>query len=207
LMDKSMWRDRMSGMTDTDIIQKRFDEHAEVALAAAEHLAGRIERAVDIIVESYRAGGGVFLFGNGGSAADAQHIAGELVGRFLINRPALRAQALSTDTSVITCVANDFSYEEIFSRQLQANARPGDVAIGLSTSGNSPNVVRALRHAKDHGLATVAFTKQGGGQCAALADVLLDFPAEATPRVQEVGMVVYHILCELVEAKMANQKR
>lgn len=189
----------------TKIIKERFAEHAEVISAALEHLQGRVQQAADIIVESYRAGGGVFLFGNGGSAADAQHIAGELVGRFLINRPALKAHALSTDTSVVTCVANDFSYEEIFSRQLQANARPGDVAVGFSTSGNSSNVVAALQYAKEAGLKTIAFTKRGGGKCASLADVLLDISSESTPRVQEAGMLVYHIICEIVEAEMAKE--
>ncbi|MCK5113211.1 MAG: SIS domain-containing protein [Phycisphaerae bacterium] len=188
----------------SDTIKKRFDEHTEVLNATIWHLGDKIQAAADLIIESYRNGGGVFLFGNGGSAADAQHIAGELVGRFLINRPALKAQALSTDTSTITCIANDFSYDEIFSRQLEGNAVAGDVAIGLSTSGNSGNVVAALQYAKSNGLKTIAFTKNGGGKCAALADVLLDIPSDATPRVQEIGMLVYHILCEIVEAAMAE---
>jgi len=188
------------------IIQKRFDEHTEVLNATIGHIGEQIEAAADLIIESYRSGGGVFLFGNGGSAADAQHIAGELLGRFLLNRPALKAQALSTDTSTITCIANDFSYDEIFSRQLQGNSAPGDVAIGLTTSGNSKNVIAALEYAKANGLKTIAFTKSGGGKCAGLVDVLLDIPSEATPRVQEVGMLVYHILCEIVEAAMAEKK-
>ncbi len=188
----------------TKIIQQRFTEHAEVISATLELLSDRISQAANVIIESYSMGGGVFLFGNGGSAADAQHIAGELLGRFLLNRPALKAQALSTDTSVLTCIANDFSYEEIFSRQLEGNARPGDVAIGMSTSGNSPNVVRALKFAKENGMKTIAFTKQGGGLCADIVDVLLDIPSGQTPRVQEAGMLVYHILCELVEAEMAK---
>jgi D-sedoheptulose 7-phosphate isomerase len=187
-----------------DVIAKRFDEHAAAFDAAREHLAGPIEAAAQLIIDAYRNGGGVFLFGNGGSAADAQHIAGELVGRFLINRPALKAQALSTDTSILTCLANDFSYEEIFSRQLEANAAPGDVAFGLSTSGNSPNVVRALQYARENGMKTLAFTKAGGGKCAELADVLVDVPSEATPRVQEIGMLAYHILCEVVEKTLAE---
>lgn len=187
-----------------EIIQKRFDEHTEVLNATIGHIGEQIEAAANLIIESYRSGGGVFLFGNGGSAADAQHIAGELVGRFLIDRPALKAQALSTDTSTITCIANDFSYDEIFSRQLQANAAAGDVAVGLSTSGNSKNVVAALKYAKTNGIKTIAITKSGGGKCAALADVLLDIPSQATPRVQEIGMLVYHIICEIVEAAMAH---
>ncbi|MBN1942995.1 MAG: SIS domain-containing protein [Phycisphaerae bacterium] len=187
-----------------EAIDRRFAEHAEVLRATREHLAGRIDAAAAMIVESYRAGGGVFLFGNGGSAADAQHVAGELVGRFLLNRPALKAQALSTDTSILTCLANDFSFETIFARQLEANARPGDVAVGFTTSGNSANVVAALEYARAHGLKTIAFTGAGGGKCTALADVLFDVPSTVTARVQEAGQVIYHILCEIVEAEMAK---
>ena len=189
-----------------ETIQKRFDEHTEVLNATIGHIGEQIEAAADLIIKSYRNGGGVFLFGNGGSAADAQHIAGELVGRFLINRPALKAQALSTDTSTITCIANDFSYDEIFSRQLQGNATTGDIAVGFSTSGNSANVVTALEYAKANGIKTIAFTRNGGGKCAGIVDVLLDIPSDATPRVQEVGMLVYHVLCEIVEATMASEK-
>jgi D-sedoheptulose 7-phosphate isomerase len=172
-------------------------------MATQEHLGGRIEEAARLIVAAYRAGGGVFTFGNGGSAADAQHIAGELVGRFLINRPALRAEALSANTSILTAVANDFSFDRIFVRQLEANGRPGDVAWGLSTSGNSPNVVAALEFARERGLKTIALTGQGGGRCAACADVLLDVPCTCTPRVQEAGTLVYHLVCELVESAVA----
>jgi D-sedoheptulose 7-phosphate isomerase len=153
-------------------------------------------------VEGYRAGHGVFTFGNGGSAADAQHIAAELVGRFLRNRRAFQAEALSTNTSILTAVANDFSFERIFVRQLEANARPGDVAWGLSTSGSSANVVAALRYARRRGLKTIALTGQGGGQCATCADLLLDIPSTCTPRVQEVGTLVYHLVCELVETAL-----
>jgi D-sedoheptulose 7-phosphate isomerase len=187
-----------------EIIARRFNEHNAVSHAAQEHLPARIAAAAELMINAYRNGGGVFLFGNGGSAADAQHIAGELVGRFLLHRQALKAQALSTDTSILTCLANDFSYEEIFSRQLEANAAAGDVAVGLSTSGNSPNVVRALQYARESGMKTIAFTKAGGGKCAELADVLIDIPCEATPRVQEIGMLVYHVLCEIVEAEFAE---
>ncbi len=186
-----------------EIIERRFAEHEEV-LRAARGLADRIAAAAELMITSYRAGGGVFLFGNGGSAADAQHIAGELVGRFLLDRPALKAQALSADTSVLTCVANDVSYESVFARQLEANARPGDVAVGLTTSGNSANVVAALQYAREHGMRTIAFTGQDPGRCAALADVLIDIPSKTTARVQEVGQVIYHILCEIVEAELVK---
>lgn len=188
----------------TDEIRQRFEESTRVIAAAGEHLADRIARAVEIVVDCYRAGGGVFVFGNGGSAADAQHIAGELVGRFLLDRRPLRAEALSVNTSILTAVGNDFDFEQVFVRQLAANARPGDVAIGLTTSGNSANVVAALRAARDMGLATVALTGAGGGACADHADCLLDVPETLTPRVQEAHVVIYHILCELVERALAE---
>jgi len=187
-------------------IEQRFVESAKVIHAAGERLAERIAEAAGIVIEAYRSGCGVFLFGNGGSAADAQHIAGELVGRFLVNRRALKAVALTTDSSVLTCLANDFSFEEIFARQIEANTVAGDVAIGLSTSGNSPNVVAGLSKAREMGLKTIAFTGQGGGRCAKLADVLLDVPcADPPPRVQEATMVIYHVLCELVEQVVADE--
>ena len=182
------------------IIQKRFDESMETLRRTAERLAGPIENAAQLIIEAYKAGHGVFLFGNGGSAADAQHIAGELVGRFLAERRALKAEALSSNTSILTALGNDYSFEYIFARQLQANARAGDVAFGLTTSGNSPNVLAALKHARQNGLPTIALTGEGGGQCAQYADCLLDVPSRQTPRVQEAGTLVYHLICELVEA-------
>lgn len=183
---------------------QRWREHGEV-LARAESLGEDIGRAVEAIVTSCRADGAVWLFGNGGSAADAQHIAGELVGRFLIDRPGIHAMALGTDASVVSCVGNDLGFEQIFARQLQAMARPGDVAFALSTSGNSPNVIAAMRWAKDNGLATIALTGQGGGTCRDLADVLLAVPSDQTPRIQEVGMIVYHTICELVEEALAGE--
>jgi D-sedoheptulose 7-phosphate isomerase len=183
----------------TDDIRQRFDESMAVLRDARDRLAGRIAEAVDLIVAAYRSGRGVYVFGNGGSAADAQHIAGELVGRFLKERRALKALALSTDTSVLTAIGNDYHFEDVFVRQLEACAAAGDVAIGLSTSGNSANVVLALRRAREMGLKTIAMTGAGGGRCAELADVLLDVPEKLTPRVQEAQMVAYHVLCELVE--------
>jgi len=187
-----------------DTIAKRFQESIETARRSQEVLTGRIAQAVGLIVAAYRAGRSVYVFGNGGAAADAQHIACELVGRFLKNRRALDARSLSSDTSVLTCLGNDFDFASVFSRQIEAHGRSGDIAIGLSTSGNSPNVVAALAVARQRGLKTIAFTGRGGGRCAALADVLLDVPADCTPRVQESHVIIYHIICELVEAAMAD---
>jgi D-sedoheptulose 7-phosphate isomerase len=185
---------------DAEIIRKRFEENAAVLEATRRRLSGKIQAAAGLLTDAYRAGGGLFLFGNGGSAADAQHIAGELVGRFLKNRKALQAECLGTNPALLTALANDFSFDRVFVRELEGNSRAGDVAWGLSTSGNSPNVVAGLKYAKEHGLKTIALTGEGGGQCAAYADVLLDVPSKATPRVQEAGTLVYHLICELVEA-------
>jgi len=188
-----------------DVIGRRFDDCIDTLRRTRATLAEPIERAAKLIIDRVQAGGGVFLFGNGGSAADAQHIAGELVGRFLTERRAIKAQALSTDTSVLTCLANDYSYEMIFARQLEANARAGDVAIGLTTSGNSPNVIAALAKAHEMELATIAFTGRDGGKCAGLADVLLNVPADHTPHIQEAHTLVYHIICELIEKAVAAE--
>ncbi len=185
----------------TQLILTRFEESITNLRLTGEHLAGKISQAAAMIVASLQAGGGVFVFGNGGSAADAQHIAGELVGRFLAERQALRCEALSTDTSVLTCVANDYDFASIFSRQLEGKGRPGDVAVALSTSGNSPNILAALAVARKIGMKTIALTGSGGGGCAPLADILLDVPYKGkAPRIQEAHTVTYHVLCELVEA-------
>ena len=180
-------------------IRKRFDESVGLIRMAEEHLTTRITQAADLIAGALKSGGTVFLFGNGGSAADAQHFACELVGRFLKDRPPLRAEALAADAATMTAVANDYGYEMIFARQLAGKARKGDVAVALSTSGASPNVIAALDKARQIGLATIAMTGSAGGRCAALADVLLDVPSRCTPRVQEAHVVIYHILCELIE--------
>jgi len=188
-----------------EIIRDRFRESQAVVRSTADKLTERIEQAVNMIVASYRAGGGLCAFGNGGSAADAQHIVAELVGRFLIDRKPLRAQALTTDTSILTSVANDYEFDTIFSRQVEAFGSPGDIAFGITTSGNSPNVLAGLEKARQLGMKTIALTGPSGGKCADFADILLDAGAEGTPtpRVQEAHMVIYHTICELVEAAMA----
>ncbi len=187
-------------------IRQRFDQAASLISKSADQLAGPIAQAAQLVIDCYGADGAVFTFGNGGSASDAQHIACELVGRFLIERKPLRAEALTTDTATITAIANDYGYDAIFARQLEGKARPGDVAIGLSTSGNSPNVVAAMETARDMGVKTIAITGTGGGKCALLADVLLAIPSDDTPRIQEATAVIYHILCELIEEKAAANK-
>lgn len=189
-----------------DPIRRLFDESLGTIRLAREQLGDRIRQAADIIVASYRSGGGLLLFGNGGSAADAQHIACEMVGRLMFDRPPLKAEALSTNTSSLTCIANDYDYDTLFARQVQANGTGRDVAMGLSTSGNSPNVVAALAKAREMGMKTIALTGHGGGKCAALADVLLDAPATLAPRIQEVHVVIYHVICEKVEAALFSDR-
>ncbi len=188
------------------IIRQRFDQARNLLGESADQLTGAIAQAAGLVIDCYANDGAVFTFGNGGSAADAQHIACELVGRFLIERPALRAEALTTDTATITSIANDYGYDAIFTRQLEGKARAGDVAIGLSTSGNSPNVVAALAAAREMGVKTIAITGDGGGKCAPLADVLLAVPSSDTPRIQEATVVIYHILCELIEQQIAAKQ-
>jgi len=190
-----------------DRIRSMFDEAGQAIRQACPHLTGKIARAVDLIVECYESAGGVLLFGNGGSAADAQHIACELVGRFMLDRAPLKAQALSTNTSSLTSVANDYDYETVFARQIEACGTHRDVAVGLSTSGDSPNVVAALAKARQLGMKTIALTGPTGGKCAKFADVLLDVPAATVPpRIQEVHAVVYHVICQLVEERIFGGK-
>jgi len=186
-----------------DDIRQRFEEATLTIRMTAEHLTSRVAEAAEMILDAYAAGHGVFTFGNGGSALDAQHIALELVGRFLQDRRALRAQALTAAGGLLTCLGNDFGPEAVFSRQLEAGGAPGDIAIGLSTSGNSPNVVAALETARRLGMKTIALTGSGGGKCAPLADILLDVPSSKTPRIQEAHVVIYHLLCEIIEARFA----
>ena len=151
------------------------------------------------MAESLRAGGRVLAFGNGGSAADAQHFVAELVGRFQHERPALSAIALTTDPSVVTAVGNDMGFAAVFRRQIEAHGRPGDVALGISTSGRSPNVVEALRAARQRGLVTVGLTGNGGGEVRGLVHHLIDVPHPDTQRIQEVHSMVLHLLGQVVE--------
>jgi D-sedoheptulose 7-phosphate isomerase len=164
--------------------------------------AGLLVAAGTRIAECLRGGGKVLTFGNGGSAADAQHLAGELVGRFLRDRAALSAIALTTDSSVTTAIANDMGYDSVFRRQVEAHGRPGDVAVGITTSGRSPNVVQALQLARERGLVTLGSTGGGGGRLVGAVDYLIDVPHAETARIQEVHTMVVHVLCQIVEEAM-----
>lgn len=158
-----------------------------------------IEEAAGVIIKALKAGGKVIIFGNGGSAADSQHIAAELVGRFLKERRGLPAVALTTNTSILTAIANDYSYDDVFSRQLDAIAAKNDVAIGISTSGKAANVIKAVELANNKGIYTIALTGCDGGGLAGIAKISIIVPSKSTPRIQESHVAVGHILCQLVE--------
>ena len=183
-----------------DLVGQRLREAAEAAQAlGGADLTGRVARAAAAIVACYRADGRTLWLGNGGSAAQADHLAAELVGRYLRDRPPLSAIALSVNASAVTALGNDYGYETSFARQVEAHARPGDVVVGLTTSGSSPNVVAALRCARERGGVTIALTGGAGGAVAEVADHLLAVPSDQTPRIQEGHLVIGHTLCELVE--------
>ncbi|MFA7428868.1 MAG: SIS domain-containing protein [Rhodospirillaceae bacterium] len=189
----------------TDI--RTYLSGAAEALAAAANDAALVDacgRAVAVITKALKAGRPVLVCGNGGSMADAQHIAGELTSRFRLERPGLPVIALGTNTATLTAWSNDYDYETAFAREVDAYGVPGGVLIGLSTSGNSKNVLAAAEKARFKGMTTIALTGAGGGGLAALADVLLAAPATDTPRIQEIHIALYHVLCEQVEAACAS---
>jgi D-sedoheptulose 7-phosphate isomerase len=158
------------------------------------------------MIDALQAGHKILIMGNGGSAADAQHFAAEMVGRFLLERKALPAIALTTDTSILTAVGNDYGFDDVFKRQVEALALPGDVLIGLSTSGNSKNVKRALEVGKDVGAITIGLLGRDGGEIGSISDFNLTVPSTETPRIQEAHLVMIHILCDLVEKGLFSQK-
>jgi len=182
-----------------DKVKKIFRESAEVKLAFVELYAQQIVDVAGIIATALKDGNKVLLFGNGGSAADAQHIAAELVGRFKKERRPLPAVALTTDTSILTALGNDYGFETVFEKQVEALCMPGDVAIGITTSGNSENVIRGLKKAHDLGATTVAFTGRNGGRVAQIAHYTFIVPSYETQRIQECHITLGHVLCELVE--------
>jgi D-sedoheptulose 7-phosphate isomerase len=182
-------------------IFKEILESKEVidAILADEKLISRIENIALECIQCIKRGGKILLAGNGGSAADAQHIAAEFVSRFAFDRPGLPAIALTTDTSILTAIGNDYGYENLFSRQIQAIGRKGDVFIGYSTSGKSPNIIKALNEARNTGLITVGFTGSNIGEMSNLSDHLLEIPSKSTPKIQEGHLIVGHLICGLVE--------
>lgn len=186
----------------TERILKIWNEHQEVAKALPT-LASAVSSAVDLMYSSMVAGGQLLLAGNGGSAADAQHIAAELTGRFLIERRPFRALALHGNSSALTAVGNDYGYEQVFARELTAHARPGDVLLAISTSGNSSNILRAIEVAREGKVSVIGLTGGTGGQMRAACDICLCVPTNSTPRMQEMHITIGHTICELLEERLA----
>jgi len=190
-------------------IAAHFADSAKLKLAAAQPLAGPVARAVEVMSAGLRTGGKVLACGNGGSAADAQHFAAELVNRFERERPPLAAVSLAADSSNLTSIANDYGYEQVFEKQVRALGRKGDVLLAISTSGNSPSVVAAMRAARELGLVTVALTGRGGGKMGAAlgaGDVQVCVPHERTMRIQEVHLLVLHCLCDGIDFQLFGAK-
>jgi D-sedoheptulose 7-phosphate isomerase len=199
----------MRTVSDTlQLVADRLRENIEVkrAILANDDLLDLIHEAALACIRALESGGKIILFGNGGSAADAQHIAAELIGKYLRDRRALAALSLTTNASSLTAIANDYTYEEVFSRQIEAIGCKGDLAIGISTSGDSKNVIRALLAAKKKGLVTVGMTGSNGGKVRRETDYCLCIPSERTPRIQEAHIAVGHILCEIIEEHFSHER-
>ncbi len=188
------------------IIKHEFSEHIKVSVETMKSAEKTIETAANLCIESLKKGNKILLFGNGGSAADAQHIAAELVGRYKNERKGLSAIALTTDTSTITAIANDYGYLHVFDRQVEALANKGDVLIGISTGGTSANIISALKLANNLGCKTIGLSGKGGGEFNSLCDVNIIVPSEDTPRVQEMHIVIGHTMCHLIELEFSRSK-
>ena len=187
-----------------ELFSARVGETAKlIAQLDSGSLPERINAAIDVLADALKARCPVLVCGNGGSSSDAMHIAGELVGRFLVERPAYNVLALSANTSVLTAWSNDCTYDTVFSRQVEAHGQSGGILWGISTSGNSVNVLHALETANALGMTTIGLTGEGGGRMAQLCDVLIDVPSYETPRIQEMHVVVYHFICEQLESLLS----
>ena len=191
------------------VISARLRTHIDTLslLEQDETLKAAIAEAVDKIVACFRAGGRVYFCGNGGSAADAQHLAAEFSGRFYFDRPVLPADALHCNSSYLTAVANDYGYEKVFARLISGLGQKGDILVGISTSGNSGNILRAFEVCREKGLSTIAMTGASGGKMREQADLLINVPSNDTPRIQEAHITVGHIICELVEQEIFGEKQ
>jgi len=186
-----------------DKIKAIWEEHLEIAKTLPT-LAAAVSSAVDLIYNSVASGGQLLIAGNGGSAADAQHIAAELTGRFLRERRPIRAMALHANTSALTAIGNDYGYEHVFARELTAHARPGDVLLAITTSGNSANVLRAIEAARQCKVTVIGLTGESGGAMRAACDLCLRVPSKSTPRIQEMHITIGHTICELLEERLAG---
>jgi len=187
-------------------VQKAVAESISLKQQFAATQGEAVVAAAQILAGVLKSGGKILLFGNGGSAADAQHLAAEFVNRLTVERPPLAALALTTDTAILTAVANDYDFLQVFAKQVRALGRPGDLALGLSTSGNSPNVVEGLQAARGLGLKTLALSGRDGGPVAAAAELALIVPSWNTPRIQEVQITIGHVLCDLVDFILYPEK-
>ncbi|MCH2233613.1 MAG: D-sedoheptulose 7-phosphate isomerase [Crocinitomicaceae bacterium] len=185
-------------------IESILSESAEVKsrILKDQALLERIHNAVEKVIHLYKNDGKLLLCGNGGSAGDAQHIAAEFTGRFYYDRPPLNAEALHVNSSYLTAVGNDYGYDEIYARMVKAQGKENDILIGISTSGNSPNVLKAINAAKELGMITIGMTGESGGKMSGLVDVLINVPSNDTPRIQESHITIGHIICELVESSI-----
>ena len=184
----------------TKILKKAADNIYNVSID--KDIIFKIEQIVDLCIKAYENNQRILFCGNGGSASDAQHIAAELSGRFYADRPPLYAEALHVNSSFMTAVANDYGYEATYARMVEATGRKGDILVGISTSGNSPNVVKAIQKAKEIGMTTVGFTGKNGGAMRDICDIMICTPTDDTPRVQEAHILVGHIICQLIEQEM-----
>ena len=185
-----------------ELIKGQIADHNRVMQAVAEQLTPLVTGAVDTICTALSAGKKILVMGNGGSAADAQHLAAEFIGRFKLERPSLPAIALTTDSSILTAIGNDYGYDAVFTRQVEGLAQTGDVVVGISTSGNSPNVLSAMKLAKEKGCITVSLLGRDGGSIKAVSDIPLIVPSSDTPRIQEAHILIIHIICDLVEKRL-----
>jgi D-sedoheptulose 7-phosphate isomerase len=185
-----------------DSILKAFEDSAQIKVKFARENADKIIEVVQVIAQAFREGKKVILFGNGGSAMDASHIAAEFVNRFLMERPPLPAIALNTDAAVLTSISNDYDFAQVYSKQLSALGHEGDVVIGISTSGNSPNVLKAVETAKKNGMKTVVMTGGTGGKLANVADYTFIVPTKITPRIQETHITLGHTICQMVDEEL-----
>jgi D-sedoheptulose 7-phosphate isomerase len=190
-----------------DFIRKSFEASIAAKREVAEKFSSTIAQMARVMVEALRKGRRIYIAGNGGSASDAQHIAGELVGRFTMERKAIPAIALTADTAVMTAIANDYGYDEVFRRQVEAHVREGDVLLCISTSGNSPNVLKALEQAKKIGARVLALSGRDGGKLAKAAELCVTVPAKESARIQESHITIGHILCEIIEKEMFGESK
>ncbi|GJL49477.1 D-sedoheptulose-7-phosphate isomerase [Candidatus Nitrospira salsa] len=190
---------------DKQLVVEAFESSADIKCRFVQTYAQQIIDIAQIIIRAFHDNRKVLLFGNGGSATDASHIAAEFVGRYKRDRAALPALALATDMAALTCIANDYEYTDIFSRQIEAHGNKGDVAIAISTSGNSPNVLRGIQVAHERGLVTIGWTGQTGGQLMDLVDYSFQVPSTVTARIQECHITLGHVLCEIIEERLFAQ--